>query len=87
MVAALKFFLGSDRENEKNSDDSDSDVIILYILCKVFSVCVKEPYNMLIHGIFWFKLRCLVNAIIHRNFFSLHLTKFFNYLQHCKKFA
>jgi hypothetical protein len=32
MVAALKFFLGSDRENEKNSDDSDSDVIILYML-------------------------------------------------------
>jgi hypothetical protein len=32
MVAALKFFLGSDPENEKNSDDSDSDVIFLYIL-------------------------------------------------------
>jgi hypothetical protein len=28
MVAALKFFLGSDHDNEKNSDDSDSDVII-----------------------------------------------------------
>ena len=26
MVAALKFFLGSDPEEEKKSDDSDSDV-------------------------------------------------------------
>jgi len=29
MVAALKFFLGSDHDSEKKSDDSDSDVIIV----------------------------------------------------------
>lgn len=41
MVAALKFFLGSDPEDEKKSDDSDSDVIFLYVLYISFSPYIK----------------------------------------------
>jgi hypothetical protein len=47
MVAALKFFLGSDPENEKLSDDSDSDVIFLYILYLSFSLYAKCLYSVL----------------------------------------
>jgi hypothetical protein len=52
MVAALKFFLGSDPENEKISDDSDSDVIILPLLYPSFSPYIKGSCYMLKHGIF-----------------------------------
>lgn len=38
MVAALKFFLGSDPEEEKKSDDSDSDVSA-YLLQHIDKVC------------------------------------------------
>jgi hypothetical protein len=52
MVAALKFFLGSDPENEKISDDSDSDVIFLYLLYPSFSPYIKGSCYMLKHEIF-----------------------------------
>jgi hypothetical protein len=52
MVAALKFFLGSDPEDEKKSDDSDSDVIFLYVLYISFSPYIKGPFNVLMHEIF-----------------------------------
>jgi hypothetical protein len=63
MVAALKFFLGSDPENEKNSDDSDSDVIFLYLLYLSFCLYAKSVYNLSNHGFFFqFNFKCIVSA-------------------------
>lgn len=65
MVAALKFFLGSDPEDEKKSDDSDSDVIFLYVLYISFSPYIKGSFNMLIHEIFstWIKILGIYTAL------------------------
>lgn len=52
MVAALKFFLGSDPEDEKDSDDSESDVTFLCILYLLFSLYVKELNVVSIHESF-----------------------------------
>ena len=42
MVAALKFFLGSDHDNEKKSDDSDSDVISRHMLYKFLVLVLRN---------------------------------------------